>query len=74
MAYFQSSQAEYRASRLAQMLGPSAEMIAALPDGRCLANFQGHVHLFKLNREGELEVTDKADLIRRETTPIVTID
>ena len=74
MSFFVSSQAEYRASRIAQLLTPTARLVAAMPDGRCIANYDGHMHMVRLDREGKLELVDSVNTIRQKQTPVIEID
>lgn len=71
MSYFYSEQAEYRAKRIAQMLAAKGETsLFAARDGRVMANFDGHMHLLRLDGD-RLESLDHADMIRPKETMIV---
>jgi hypothetical protein len=72
MAYFQTSQAQYRAERLAQLLTtPDTVLLGATPDGRMIANMNGRIFLFALDREGNVELRQKVDIKSVENEPTV---
>lgn len=70
MSYFLSTQAEYRAKRIAQLLAPHTTL-SATRDGSVLANFEGHMYQFGLNELGQLYVIGKADLKPAMTPAII---
>ena len=76
MSYFQTPQAAYRATRLAQLLDQGTpRFVAAMPNGNVMANYGGHLHLFKLDREGKVQLLDSGDVIEpKQTATIVEID
>lgn len=75
MPYFVSPQAEYRANRIIQMLGEEhGRFAAAQRDGKVLANFQGHMHLFQLGRDGNLSLVASADITPKQQVSVLEID
>lgn len=72
MSFFVSPQAEYKAKRITQLLAP-ANQVAAQRDGRVLCNVNGHVHLFTLDENKNLQLVDTVDLVRNSTPPTVVL-
>jgi hypothetical protein len=72
--FFLTPEAEYRASRIAQLLQPHRR-VAALRDGTVVANFNGHLFTFALENGSLKQISDQtADIqVRQEPTTTVEI-
>lgn len=75
MSYFFSEGAEYKAKRIAQILAHTAGMtqVAAQRDGKVLANYNGHMHLFNLDENRNLKLIDSVDAVRNTQPPVIEI-
>jgi hypothetical protein len=74
-SFFVSPQAEYRASRLMQIVGRTALFAAATSTGNVIANFDGRtMTLLKLERDGSITKMDDVNMTRVTDVPVIEIE